>query len=158
MEQYTFSYNKTTKSQLPETIQKLITAAEEATKDAYAPYSHFKVGAAVLLADGSIRTGANHENASYPAGICAERSVLATINPDNGSQHIEAIAVTYKADEHLMMPLSPCGICRQSMLEQQVAQHKKYAVYMCSPDGQVIYVDDVTLLLPFFFSNENLGM
>ena len=156
MEQFSFPFQQSMSKQMPEYVQQLIQAAGGATANAYAPYSRFRVGAAALLADGTIRTGANHENASYPAGICAERSVLSTINPADEQQKIVAIAVAYDGDTDNAIPLSPCGICRQSILETQLAQKSAIAVYMCSPDGKVIFVEDAAHLLPFYFSNENL--
>ena len=156
MEQFGFTYQPATILQLPARIQALIAAAADATGTAYAPYSNFKVGAAVLLANGTIRTGSNHENASYPAGICAERSVLSTINPNDRQQLVTAIAVTYHNSGDSGDPLSPCGICRQTILELQLAQGAVIAVYMCSPDGRVICVEDAASLLPFYFSSRQL--
>lgn len=157
MESFSFSYEETLIAHLPENIQKAIEAALAAAKHAYAPYSGFKVGAAVLLENGSIQTGVNHENASYPAGICAERSLLSQINPTEKIQQIKAIVVTNIGNTLTdVTPLSPCGICRQTIVEQQLAQDAPIAVYMCSPSGRVVYVEDATSLLPFYFSNKNL--
>lgn len=136
--------------------QQLITTAEQAAERAYAPYSKFKVGAALLLTDGSIITGANHENAAYPAGICAERAVLGVHDMD-GAAKVRAIAVAYKSangDPH--PPLAPCGICRQSILETQLHQAAPITVYMSSPDGEVVMVEDASYLLPFHFSSAYL--
>lgn len=155
MEQFSFPFQQTVKGQLPDHIQLLVDAASEAAVTAYAPYSQFRVGAAALLADGSIRTGANRENASYPAGICAERSLLAGLNPMDKQHQVKAIAVNYISTSDNTLPLSPCGICRQTMLEQQLAQQAPIAVYMCSPDGRIIFVEDATHLLPFYFSKEH---
>lgn len=143
-------------SQLPSHIQQLIQEASNATHYAYAPYSQFHVGAAALLADGSIKTGSNHENASYPAGICAERGLLSGINPLDKQQQILAMAVSYTSNTTNDAPLSPCGICRQTILEMQLAQNAPIALYMCSPTGQVIYVEDAAHMLPFYFSSKNL--
>ncbi len=158
MEQFSFSYQKTTVAELPINIQNLIHASEDVARHAYAPYSNFKVGAAALLADGSTMVCANHENASYPAGTCAERGLLAHINPTETDQRIRAITVSYISDAKTQTPLSPCGICRQTILEQQLAQGSPIAIYMCSTDGHVIYVDDATHLLPFYFSSKNLDL
>ena len=144
MEQFSFSYQKSTVAQLPIAIQNLIKASEAVARHAYAPYSNFKVGAAALLADGSTRACANHENASYPAGTCAERGLLAHINPTEKQEQIQAIAVSYISDAKTQTPLSPCGICRQTILEQQLAQDSPIAIYMCSTDGHVLFVADAT--------------
>jgi cytidine deaminase len=156
MENFSFPFQQTSGTTLPAHIQQLIEEATKATHFAYAPYSQFKVGAAALLADGSIKTGSNHENASYPAGICAERGLLSGINPLDKQQQILAMAVCYTSNTDNNTPLSPCGICRQTILEMQLAQDAPIAMYMCSPDGQVIYVEDAAHLLPFYFSSKNL--
>lgn len=154
MQQFNFDYQNTMINKLPETVQLLIEAATKATGKAYAPYSKFKVGAAILLHDGTIRTGANHENASFPAGVCAERAVLSGL--DMGLEKVTAMAVAYKTEGDFQQPLSPCGICRQTILEVQLHQQSPIALYMTSPDGRVIMVEDARYLLPFYFSNEFL--
>ena len=156
MEQFSFPFLQTTRTQLPQDIQDLITAADNATADAYAPYSNFRVGAAMLLTNGQVRTGSNHEVASYPAGICAERAVVSTVNPLDKAQQVKAIAVTYRTATNEGDPLSPCGICRQTILETQLAQQAVIAIYMSCPDGRVIYVEDASSLLPFYFSAKQL--
>ncbi len=156
MEQFSFPFLSTSAQELPPAIQSLIAAAAQAATTAYAPYSGFKVGAAVLLTNGNIKTGSNHENASYPAGVCAETSLLSTLNPTDPANCIEAIAISYLSNGNSSLPLAPCGICRQSLLEQQLAQHGTIAVYMTSPTGAVIHIPDAASLLPFYFSNKNL--
>jgi cytidine deaminase len=156
VQQFDFPYELALKSQMAAEAQELISAAEAATEKAYAPYSKFRVGAALLLTDGSIITGANHENAVFPAGICAERAVLAAHNME-GPNKIKAIAIAYKiAREQHNPPLAPCGICRQSILEVQQHQSSPITVYMSSPDGEVIMVEDASFLLPFYFSGTYL--
>jgi cytidine deaminase len=156
MEQFQFTFRQVQKGELSSEIQQLIDAAAAATERAYAPYSKFKVGAAILMNDGSIHVGANQENASYPAGICAERAVLSSLNLNDTDKKVVAIAVTYEPHGNEDKPISPCGICRQYMLEVELHQATPIAVYMCSPDGQVVYVEQAGHLLPFFFSNEHL--
>lgn len=156
MEQFQFPFQKILKAQLPENIQQLIHAAAVAATEAYAPYSKFKVGAALLMSDGSITTGSNQENASFPAGICAERSALSKINM-NAPQKLRAIAIEYLSDDEFGQPLSPCGLCRQSILEVQQYQQKPVAVYMSGPNGEVIFVEDAGYLLPFSFGKDYLG-
>jgi cytidine deaminase len=158
MEQFSFPFKKTRVSELPLQIQQLIDAAQTAAAQAYAPYSGFKVGAAALLANGEMRAGANHENASYPAGLCAERSLLGAINPLIPAFQITAIAVVNLSEASSNDILSPCGICRQTLLEQQLAQQHLIAVYMCSTAGDVVCVADASFLLPFYFSKDNLDV
>lgn len=157
MEQYKFAFQQSLKKELPQSIQELITAAEQVTERAYAPYSHFKVGAALLLDDGSIVTGANQENAAPSASICAERAALSNLNMNDKSQKVKAIAISYKGKSTDIKPLSPCGTCRQYMLEVQQQQETPIAVYMSSPGGHVVEIEDVCYLLPFYFSNTYLG-
>jgi len=152
---YEFAYQEAPWAELPEESQRLIEAAEEAAGKAYAPYSGFRVGAAVLLADGQILLGANHENAAYPAGVCAEQAVLSRL--DMATQRVRAIAVTYGTERELRhSPLSPCGICRQNILEVQVHQQEPIRVLMSSPERLVRIVEDARQLLPLYFSSENL--
>lgn len=156
MQQFAFPYELSLKTQMAAEAQQLISAAEAAAEKAYAPYSRFKVGAALLLSDGSIITGANHENAAFPAGICAERAVLG-VHDMSGPHKVKAMAVAYKTDnKQPHQPLAPCGICRQSILEAQLNQSAPIAVYMSSPDGEVVMVEDASYLLPFHFSSDFL--
>ena len=155
MQQFQFPYELSLKSQMAAEAQELISAAEAAVDKAYAPYSKFKVGAALLLTNGAIVTGANHENAVFPAGICAERAVLANHDME-GPEKVKAIAIAYQGSGKQHAPLAPCGICRQSILEVQQHQSSLIAVYMCSPDGEVIMVEDASFLLPFYFSGTYL--
>jgi cytidine deaminase len=126
-------------------MQELIAQAIQATENAYIPYSNYPVGAALLCDDGQIYTGCNIENASYPAGICAERTALAKAISE-GSQTFSTIVIATRGGG------SPCGICRQ-------------ALYEFAPDLRVILVDlngnihhDTTLnvLLPLGFNHDNL--
>jgi len=159
MEAFSFPFRQLFKEQLSEKEQELIAKAAEAAQQAYAPYSHFRVGAALLLQDGRLIQGANQENAAYPAGICAERAALAAI-PRNEAHRILSIAVAYLPpagqNNTKHAPLSPCGICRQSILEAQAFQQSPIAVYMTSPEGSVIVVPDASHLLPFHFGKEFL--
>ena len=157
MKKFQFSFSESSKEHLPQQMQDLITAAENIAQKAYAPYSRFKVGAAILMADGRIITGNNHENASYPVGICAERAALSALDMSDKSQIAKAIAVTYKANEHTHnRPVAPCGMCRQAILELQQWQASPLAVYMHSPNGEVICVENAEHLLPFSFGSGDL--
>lgn len=156
MQEFGFPYQQSLKTQLPSHIQDLIAAAETAADKAYAPYSNFKVGAALVQGDGNVLTGANHENAAFPAGICAERALFGALDMGSGNK-VTAIAIAYKTEKGTHHPpLAPCGICRQTILEAQLHQQQPIAVYMSSPDGQVILVEDASYLLPFHFSSEYL--
>lgn len=131
----------------PATEARLVEAAKRAAERAYVPYSNFQVGAALLLSDGSIIEGANIENASYPAGICAERSAAAiAINQDR--RDFVAIAVIGPRGE----PITPCGICRQFLSEFS----KTLPVLCCGRDGR-IQRTSIAELLPGAFDAEALG-
>ncbi len=151
-----FNFVSTTVEELTREQQELVNAAMEITPHAYAPYSNFKVGAAVGLTDGSIITGTNIENASYPAGICAERAALSAIRPFPQGQKIKAIAVYYISSGAQCTPIAPCGICRQVILEYRSAQDEAIQMLLASPSGEVAIVDDINHLLPLFFSKQSL--
>ena len=93
-------------------LDAVMDAAREASRSAYAPYSDFRVGAAILTEGGEIHAGCNVENAAYPAGICAERSALAAAVA-GGVTHFELLVITSEADD----PTPPCGMCRQALVE-----------------------------------------
>lgn len=130
----------------------LIKAAHEALSSAYAPYSQFQVGAALLLEDGSIVKGSNQENAAYPSGLCAERVAFFSAGSQHPGKKIMAAAVTTSYPmEH---PISPCGACRQVMAEYELKQQTQIKLLLCSHDGSVIVVNNSRDLLPLYFSGE----
>lgn len=131
------------------TRQSLLDHARKATKNAYVPYSHFPVGAALLLADGSIITGANIENASYPLTICAERSAVATA-ASAGHREIRAVAVSAPRSAGT----SPCGACRQVLNEFRPVVGDMVVILDDGGDGIVTSIDE---LLPRAFGPRNLG-
>ena len=156
MQQFAFPYELSLKSQLPQSIQELLQAAEQAARKAYAPYSKFRVAAAIQLTDGRVLTAANQENAAFPAGICAERAAL-SMHHLEGPEKVTVIAIAYEpADASQHAPLAPCGICRQSILEVQLHQGTAITIYMSAPDGEVMMVEDASYLLPFHFSGKYL--
>jgi cytidine deaminase len=139
-------------SALNDPDEKLFNAAGKAAGDAYAPYSKFNVGAAARLENGEIVTGGNQENASFPAGLCAEGVVMAAAAARFPNVPVNAIAITYRSDivasDH---PISPCGICRQSMQEQRSRTGKAIRLIMGGATGKVIAVNDASDLLPLAF-------
>lgn len=133
-------------------IQKLIKSAKQAVHTAYAPYSHFHVGAALLLEDGSIVTGSNQENVAYPSGLCAERVALFYASAQYPHQKILAIAITAMFENNVTEDVcTPCGACRQVMLQIENRHKQKMAVYMCGKD-KIYYVESAKDLLPLSFS------
>ncbi len=145
-------YSEFCECQLPADLQIIVEAARKASENAYAPYSHFHVGAAVLLADGTVVTGSNQENAAYPSGLCAERVALFAASSAHPNTPICALAIAAKDDKGLITerPVSPCGSCRQVLLECQQRSGNRIKVVMVG-SHKVIVVDDAAELLPLSF-------
>ncbi|MEX2595485.1 MAG: cytidine deaminase [Salibacteraceae bacterium] len=151
-EQHTISYEVVDTSELSSSYQKLMEAAMEATDQAYAPYSKFYVGAALLLSNGEVVKASNKENASFPAGTCAERNALNYASDHFPDQKIRAIAVSANSKEFEMShAVAPCGICRQVICETEKVQETPIQILMYSPAGKVIILDRANDLLPFHF-------
>ncbi|TDE14839.1 cytidine deaminase [Dyadobacter psychrotolerans] len=149
----------TSDNELDLALQNLLAAARSAVALSYAPYSKFHVGAAILLQNGEIVKGGNQENASFPAGICAERVALSAVSSLFPSEKIQAIAIAYtnaQSDEMDENILSPCGICRQSILEVADRQSDEIQILLSSPAGKIILIDSARHLLPLAFSSSNL--
>ena len=135
----------------------LINAAKAAIDNAYAPYSNFKVAAAVLLENGKVVTGTNQENASFPAGICAEGTALSAASSLYPNVAIKKIAITVKRDKNPVdRPLAPCGICRQRILEYETRFDSKIEIIMMGETGEIYSVKTVKDLLPLNFSKFDL--
>lgn len=131
--------------------------AKDATAHAYAPYSRFLVGAAVLLEDGTVVTGTNQENAAYPSGMCAERVALYTVAATHPDARILKLAVVAKRkNAKEVVPASACGSCRQVMLEFEQRQHKPFEVIMQGQDHKWVKAASAASLLPFAFTAESL--
>ncbi|MBI1667556.1 cytidine deaminase [Capnocytophaga periodontitidis] len=142
-------FNKLT--DLPEKALNLMKQAITTREKAYAPYSKFKVGAAVLLKNGQTFVGSNQENAAYPSGLCAERVAIyqaATQYPD---EEIEMIAISGSAQDPTAFPVSPCGACRQSLSEYETKQKKLIPVYFMGAEGEIVQTESIKDLLPFLF-------
>lgn len=135
----------------------LLELAKSATSLAYAPYSKFKVGAAARLKNGETIKGSNQENASSPAGICAERVLLSTCSSLFSGIPIEAIAISYLNDDTKSnRPIAPCGICRQSILEYENLLKHPIRLILGGFEGKIIIIPKASELLPFAFTNEDL--
>ncbi|MES1215645.1 MAG: cytidine deaminase [Bacteroidota bacterium] len=136
----------------------LLNEAREVTQNAYAPYSNFYVGAVAKLSNGEIVAGTNQENASYPVGICAERVLLgnaATLYPGIS---IDTIAISYDSQEIKSdHPISPCGMCRQSLLEYETRVNNPIRLILAGQQGKVYILNTTAFLLPFAFSRDKMG-
>jgi cytidine deaminase len=137
--------------------QMLLAEAKASMNDAYAPYSHFHVGAAVLLDNGVIVKGNNQENASYPVGLCAERVAIFSAGANYPGIGIKALAVAARSDNFTVdKPVPPCGACRQAILEYEHRYKKKIRMLMSGESGKVIVTDTIENLLPFQFNADDL--
>ncbi|ARS34095.1 cytidine deaminase [Pontibacter actiniarum] len=137
--------------------QQAMQLAQEAAKDAYAPYSNFLVGAALLLEDGTMFKGSNQENAAYPSGLCAERTALFALSAHHPHTTIKLLAVTARRrQEENFLPAMPCGACRQVMAEYEFKQQEPIPVLLQAPDGRFYRFKSVADLLPFQFTKEHL--
>ncbi|HET8803724.1 MAG TPA: cytidine deaminase [Aequorivita sp.] len=144
-------------SELPKNIQKLMDKAQQARENAYAPYSHFRVGAAILMASGEITLGNNQENAAFPSGLCAERVAIFHTGALFPNEKISAMAITARSlNQSLSEPIGPCGACRQSMAEYEQKQKSPIAVYFMGETGKIVKVDSVMDLLPLGFDAKYL--
>jgi cytidine deaminase len=136
----------------------LLNAAREATKDAYAPYSNFLVGAMAMLSNGKKVLGTNQENASYPVGICAERVLLSSAASQYPGVPIETVAISYNnLGGESSHPISPCGICRQSLCEYEDRMKHPIRLIMSGMEGEVYIVETAKQLMPLSFSSADMG-
>ena len=135
----------------------LLKSARNATKTAFAPYSNFKVGAAALLTNGQIVIGSNQESASYPVGICAERTLLNSIGSQFSSETIIAMAISYDTTKAACdAPISPCGMCRQSLLDFENRYQSPIKIILAGKSGPIMVIDSAKNLLPFGFDGSIL--
>ena len=138
--------------QLKEEDYQILQKARKATQQAYAPYSGFLVGAAAILVNGETITGSNQENASFPAGICAERSLLASAAQFFPNVAIQTIAVSYNnLKGKSNKPISPCGFCRQVMTEYETRLSISMRLILSGLKGEVYIIPSVSILLPLAF-------
>ena len=137
--------------------KELLYKAIDASRNAYAPYSSFKVGAAVQLEDGQIFTGNNQENAAYPSGLCAERAAIFYAQAQFPAIPVKAIAIyALPSDFSLKEPVTPCGACRQVMAEYEHRHENEIRIIMGNGNGKVQIVNGVKNLLPLMFYLEEL--
>ncbi len=156
---FSLSYDElATPAQLSPTERRVWDAARAATAHAYAPYSHFHVGAALLLADDTIVQGTNQENAAYPSGLCAERTALFGLAGSRPTPppHIVGMAVAGRPATGDFGAALPCGACRQVMLEYELRQGQPIWLLLPSEDGTILRFERLADLLPFHFSAGSL--
>ncbi len=143
--------------ELPIDIQNLMEQAIEIRKKAYAPYSQFRVGAALLLDNGKIVLGSNQENAAYPSGLCAERVAIFYAGAIYPEARILKMAITAASDTNTTnAPIPPCGSCRQSIAEYEIKQETPIEIYFMGEIGAIYKSDSLKNLLPFMFDKKFL--
>jgi cytidine deaminase len=157
-EKHNFSFDVyDSADELPEQDALLVREARKVTGNAYAPYSNFNVGAIAQLSNGKTVTGTNQENAAYPVGICAERVLLSTAASIFPNIAIDTIAISYdnkngKSDR----PISPCGICRQTLLEFEERVKQPIRLILSGLEGKIYIIQKASQLLPLSFGGEDL--
>lgn len=145
-------------TELSQNEQKLLHMAEQARENAYAPYSRFKVGAAVLLENGEVVIGNNQENASYPSGLCAERVAVFQAGARYPGVALKAVAISAASQDHvLQMPAAPCGNCRQSIMEYEQKQKSPITLLMKAEKGPVYKCTSMADILPLAFNSSFLS-
>lgn len=135
----------------------LLTQARSLTSNSYSPYSHFQVSAVAKLANGQILSGTNQENASYPVSICAERVLLSAVASFYPGVAVTTMAISYKnlkgKSEH---PISPCGVCRQSLVEHQHHHKQSIRLILSAQTGDIYVIHDAATLLPLGFTADDM--
>ncbi len=154
---FTFAYSCfDTAEALPIAEQRLLQAAQRATQQAYAPYSNFWVGAAAYI-EGEMYVGNNQENAAYPSGMCAERTLMYWLSANFPSCAVEALAiVATHAHSDTPLPITPCGGCRQVLSEYERRQGTPLRLIFMGEDQKIWVIPSASSLLPFAFSENNL--
>ena len=157
-EEYRFEYDVFNSIEdLNEKDAWLLNEAREVTANAYAPYSNFHVGAVAKLANGEIVAGTNQENASYPVGICAERALLSSAASLYPNIAIDTLAISYDNTRgESNRPISPCGMCRQALVEYEERVKQPIRLILSGLDGKVFIIEKANALLPLSFGSIDL--
>ena len=142
---------------LPIDVQDLMAKAIKVRKNAYAPYSKFRVGVAILLDNGEVVLGSNQENAAYPSGLCAERVAIFYAGANYPQAKILKMAITAASDSNqTTAPIPPCGSCRQSIAEYEIRQETPIEIYFMGEVGVIYKSESLKNLLPFMFDKKFL--
>lgn len=144
-------------NELLESDKALFLASKQARDNAYAPYSKFHVGCALLLGNGEIVVGNNQENAAYPSGMCAERVAIWNASSQYPNVKIKKLFITAKSNKKVVTePVAPCGACRQTIAEYEVNQNDNIEVFFTGEKGKVIKSNSLSNLLPLGFDKSML--
>ena len=142
--------------ELSEDDKPLVERAIEATASSYSPYSHFAVGAALRLSDGTIVIGSNQENAAFPSGLCAERTAIFAAGATHPDKAVTALAIAARNEAGLTAePVSPCGACRQVILEVEQRYNCAVRILLYGTNG-VYIINSIRDLLPLCFVDESM--
>lgn len=143
--------------ELTDSDKRLVDMAKDATNRSYAPYSHFRVGAALLMANGETVIGCNQENAVFPAGLCAERTAIFSAQAQYPDVVIETLAIAARntSDKFVTEPVSPCGSCRQVILEQECRLNHPIRILLVGESG-ILIINTIKDLLPLCFMDESM--
>lgn len=142
--------------ELDDVLKTLVSKAIDATDNSYSPYSNFKVGAALQLEDGTIVIGANQENAAFSVTMCAERSAIFNAQSNHPDLAITTIAIAAKNVNGLVhIPISPCGSCRQVILEMEQRYKRNIKILLCGSEG-IYVINSIKDLLPLSFVDESM--
>lgn len=145
-----------TYEELPQDERELVDVAREATNRSYAPYSKFRVGAALRLRNGIVIPGCNQENAAFSDGICAERSAIFAAGAQYPEEPVVKIAITARNDDgFIKSPIPPCGSCRQALLETEDRFCQPIKILLCCKD-EIHVMDSVKALLPLQFVGDSM--
>lgn len=143
--------------ELPTKVSELFRKAREAREKAYAPYSNFTVGAAILLDNGEVITGSNQENASFPSGLCAERTAIYYAGAQFPLNQIKILAIVAGSKNHkTTTPIPPCGACRQAIAEYEIKQNQPIEIYFMGEEGEIVKSNSLKNLLPLVFDKNVL--
>ena len=143
--------------ELPAADAALVSQARKVTANAYAPYSHFNVGAVAHLKNGQTVTGTNQENAAYPVGICAERVLLSSAATLFPNMAIDTMAISYdNKNGKSNHPISPCGICRQTLMEYEERVKQPIRLILSGLEGKIYIIKKASQLLPLSFGGDDL--
>ena len=146
-----------TEGELTIEYQTLVNKAKDQVAKAYAPYSGFHVGAALMLANGEVFAGSNQENAAYPSGWCAERVAMFYANAQYPNVPVKAIAIAaYTAEQFLSSPITPCGACRQVLLESEMRFDNDIEVILYGTD-EIYILKNIRQLMPLCFEKSSLN-
>ncbi|MCS6934734.1 MAG: cytidine deaminase [Chitinophagales bacterium] len=155
--EFSFRYDVCAVSDLSAEEKHLLQAAADALRTAYAPYSNFRVGAAALLSNGQIVSGSNQENASFPAGLCAEGTALSAAASLHPHVPIQKLAIRAQSPKKVVeQPVAPCGICRQKLLEHETRYRNNIEIILMGETGPVYRIRSAKDLLPLSFTGNVL--